>query len=389
MAACKKSSPLPGLYIHVPFCVKKCPYCAFYSVTDLSLTGSYVDSLLKEMEFQAAGSGFSGFDTVYFGGGTPSLLSPSQIKAVLDRAAGLFSLAGDLSVTLEANPKTVSRKTLEGYRAAGVNRINFGVQSFNGENLKFLGRIHDSGDAKKALADARKAGFTDVGLDLIFGLPGHSPESWRADLAEALSFSPEHLSCYMLTIEKDSPFGAMREKGRAMSADDGLLADLFLLTHEVLTGAGYIHYEVSNYSKSHGFLSRHNVKYWNGAPYLGLGPSAHSFDGTSRRWNAGNLYDYLAMAGKGGSACEGREELSGRDRILETLFLGLRQAEGIDVGAFSGMAGLDFFEVFGGAFKRCENEGWLILSEGRVRPTHHGMLFSDGMARLFIESLEE
>lgn len=389
MADCKKFPSLPGLYIHVPFCVKKCPYCGFYSVTDLSLTGSYVEALLKEMDLHAAGSGFSGFDSVYFGGGTPSLLTPSQIGAVLDRAARLFSLSGDLSVTLEANPKTVSRKSLEGCRAAGVNRVNFGVQSFNVENLKFLGRIHDAQDARKALSEARKAGFSDIGLDLIFGLPAQSRESWRTDLTEALGFSPEHLSCYMLTIEENTPFGAMRKKGEAMAADDGLLADLFLVTHEILTGAGCIHYEVSNYAKNAGFLSRHNMKYWNGGPYLGLGPAAHSFDGAARWWNAGSLSVYLKLTGESGSAQEGREELSGRDRIIEALFLGLRQAAGIDVEAFSGMAGLDFFKVFGRAFTRCENEGWLQFSEGRVRPTPAGMLYSDGMARLFMESLEE
>lgn len=379
---------VPGLYIHVPFCVKKCPYCGFYSVTDLSLKGAYLDALLKEMDFHAAGSGFSGFDTVYFGGGTPSLLSPSRVGAVLDSAAVLFSLSEDLSVTLEANPKTVSRKTLEDYRRAGVNRINFGVQSFNNENLKFLGRIHDAEDARKALSDARKAGFGDIGLDLIFGLFGQSPESWRVDLAEALDFSPEHLSCYMLTIEENTPFGAIREKGGAMAADDGLMADLFLLTREILTGAGYVHYEVSNYAKSAGFLSRHNMKYWNGAPYLGLGPSAHSFDGAVRSWNAKILSGYLKRVAEGGSAVLGREELSRRDQVLEALFLGLRQAAGIDVGAFSVFFGLDFFEAFGGAFERCEKEGWLQFSEGRVSPTPHGMLFCDGMARLFIESFD-
>ncbi len=378
----------PGLYVHVPFCLAKCPYCAFHSVTDTGLLGEYAAALFSEMEKAAGAFAFRDFDTVYLGGGTPSLLPPGVVEAILSRAARLFGLHPGASVTLEANPGTVDRKRLAAFRAAGVNRVNFGVQSFRDENLRFLGRIHSADEARRALSAARDAGFTSPGLDLMYGLPGQDIDAWLSDLSEAVSHAPGHISAYILSFEEGTRLSRDRDAGRLKPATEERQAELFAATHEFLAERGFLHYEVSNFAAGPGSISRHNTKYWNGAPYLGLGPSAHSYDGRSRWWNA-ELPGYLAAAREGRLPVSGREEPSRPERILEALFLGLRQSSGIDPAAFTSAFGPRAFSILAPAFSRLADEGLLSLSDGRYRPTVSGMLVADGMARHLAGILEE
>ncbi|MCG2755382.1 MAG: radical SAM family heme chaperone HemW, partial [Desulfobacteraceae bacterium] len=269
--------------MHIPFCINKCPYCDFYSITDQSLQQLFIEALIQEMQMASIPSLVC--DTLYFGGGTPSVLRPENIGRIIESAYGLFNISTDSEVTIEVNPGTVTSEQLTEYRNIGINRINIGAQSFNDEILNFLGRIHSSNDADLTIRGARKAGFDNIGIDLIYGIPGQTKEMWLSDLRRAIEFEPEHLSCYMLTYEKGTPLDIDREQGKVKPVADSLLAELFETTMEYLTAHGYVHYEISNFAKNASRISRHNMKYWSFSPYLGFGPSAHSFTGHQRYWN--------------------------------------------------------------------------------------------------------
>lgn len=369
-----------GLYIHIPFCRRQCLYCDFYSVEDLERIPAFVEGLAAEMALYRS-VGFR-FDTLYFGGGTPSLLTPDQVARILETAHKTFDLSPDAEITLEANPGTATPDTLAGYRSAGVNRLNIGVQSFRDQHLKFLGRIHSAASAEAAIRAAREAGFDNLGLDLIYGLPGMSPEGWKADLERAADFGPAHLSCYLLTWEEGTPLHRSWREGRRRPPADALCADLFQLTGDVLADRGFIRYEVSNFARSASLQSRHNQKYWSLAPYLGLGPAAHSFDPlrSVRRWNHRRLERYLADLSAGRPPVADRETLDEEQRMMEIIYLGLRTAAGIDH--------LDFERRFGAeAGLRLERASEPLAAEGlleptprRRRPTRRGMRYADGMA---------
>ena len=288
---------LAGIYVHVPFCVRKCAYCDFYSITDLGLKPAFLSALRAEIAATAAGGLV--FDTIHIGGGTPSTLEPGEVEAILALLASRFRFEAPVEITLEANPGTVDRDRLKGFRAAGVNRLTVGVQSFDAANLELLGRIHTAAEAERAVADARAAGFDELGLDMIYGLPDQTASAWAADLERALAHAPEHLSCYMLTIEPGTPLGRLRDSGRLRPAPDDRVAELFTQTSEMLTARGYRHYEIANFARcdaadcAGAHVSRHNSKYWAYAPYLGFGPAAHSFLPPRRFWNHGNLGRYV------------------------------------------------------------------------------------------------
>ncbi|MDD5711237.1 MAG: radical SAM family heme chaperone HemW [Smithellaceae bacterium] len=367
----------PGLYIHIPFCLGKCPYCDFYSITTLELIDPLLTALLDEAKAQAPK--WKAFDTVYLGGGTPSLLSPAQLARVMEGLQETFSISEEAEITLEANPGDIDLHYLQSARKLGINRVNIGVQSLRDDILTFLGRRHRRREALAALEAAHVAGFENVGIDLIYALPGQSLASWREDLSYVLQLPAIHLSCYQLTIEPDTPMGTRLAKGEFTSADEDTQSDFFLATDEYLERGGYIHYEVSNFAKGETFYSRHNQKYWNHCPYLGLGPSAHSFDGRSRFWNHRSVEKYIESIKGSGNAQEGSEILTMEQLRLEALFLAMRTRRGIDLDAFKAAYDWDIWEEKGDVLKDLI-ERKLVAREGHIlRPTRRGLAVADSL----------
>lgn len=376
----------PGIYIHIPFCLKKCLYCDFYSVTDASLQGPFAGALLKEIEAAESISDLP--DSLYIGGGTPSILDPLVITAILSAVKRRFRLPDDAEVTLEANPGTVTLEKLRAYRKAGVNRLNIGVQAFDDAALSFLGRCHDAREAREAVLWARMAGFDNIGLDLIHGLPGRSIRQWRETLVEGLSFYPEHLSCYMLTYETGTPLDRLRETGSIDPVGEDIAAALFFETMDVLLSAGYEHYEISNFARSPGFRSRHNQKYWHHAPYLGFGPAAHSFSGKTRQWNIKDVAVYIRRMEEGLSPREDSETLTRRQLMIETVYLGFRTRDGIDLKRFEEIFGTSFRDMFFPLLQSLTAEKLLELTESNCTLTPRGLLFHDHVTGRFVDEME-
>jgi len=373
-----------GIYIHIPFCVKKCSYCDFYSITDQSLKQPFIKALIQEMHM-VSGHPFL-FDTLYFGGGTPSVLRPENIGRIIENAYGLFNISTDTEITIEVNPGTVTSEQLTEYRNIGINRINIGAQSFNDEVLNFLGRIHSSNDADLTIRGARKAGFDNIGIDLIYGIPGQTKEMWLSDLQMAVEFEPEHLSCYMLTYEKGTPLDRERRQGKFKPVAGSLLAELFETTMEYLTTHGYVQYEISNFAKNASRRSRHNFKYWSFSPYLGFGPSAHSFIEPKRYWNCRSVKKYINNIKEGRLPIEEKEILSKEQRMTEMVYLGLRKTDGIDIDVIDENLGINFSQIFAEKIKQLAEDGYIlqIQPKNRCALSRKGMLFLDSIAPMFM-----
>jgi oxygen-independent coproporphyrinogen-3 oxidase len=373
--------PLPGLYLHIPFCRSKCPYCGFYSITDLAPVPSFLEALAAEMALYR--ERFPTFDTVYIGGGSPSVLAAGELEAIIGEVRKTFALPDGVEITLEINPGSVTPGFLQASRRSGVSRLNVGVQSFDDGILAFLGRRHTSQQAVETILLAREAGFDSLGLDLIYGLP--VPESlfsrWQDTIEVARSFGPEHLSCYELTVEAGTPLAAMIATGAHALPDEDLQYRYFLRTSEVLEEAGYIHYEVSNFAREERFRSRHNSKYWDHTPYLGLGPAAHSFDGTRRWWNHRNVAVYIQELRAGKRPVAAEETLDTEQLRLEALCLGLRTAAGINIREYRENYGYDLLVERGDVIDRLLAEGHLKRREDRIAPTRKGLAVADAMAR--------
>lgn len=364
-----------GIYVHIPFCQSKCPYCDFYSITDVARIPEYLKALKSEMTL-AATSGARA-DTLYIGGGTPSLLTPKQMGLIVDWAAAHFNLDPTAEMTLEINPATATARDLQDYAAFGFNRLNIGVQSFNDQHLGFLGRRHTSQQALAAVKAGKEAGFNNIGLDLIFGLPDQSPSSWKSDLLQAIRLAPKHLACYMLSYEPHTPLHNDMQTGRVVPLSELRTADLFRMTHDFLGVAGYEHYEISNYAQNPRWRSKHNQKYWNFVPYVGLGPSAHSFRPPQRWWNHRHLDDYLKDVTQGRRPRAEDETLSEEQQMIESIYLGLRQADGIDFSSFQQKFHSDFKLYFHTSLDQFSAEGWIDIDDRRCRLTVEGMLFLD------------
>lgn len=330
-----------GIYIHVPFCKSRCKYCDFYSTTLLDLREQYVEALLKEIEQVRSGQlaypplGGWGGSTIYFGGGTPSLLEVGQIETILTalRNPLLTSPEGEeqVEITLEANPGDLTLEKLQALHAIGINRLSMGIQSFQDELLRTIGRRHTAAQAIEAVQMARQAGFDNLSIDLMYGLPGQTEAQWHADIEQALALRPEHISCYCLSYEEGTVLTRMLEQGEIEEVDDDTANRMYDYLCEQLKAHGYKHYEVSNFALPSRH-SRHNSSYWNNTPYIGLGAGAHSYDGTRRYWNIGDIRAYIAaMNGNGDKAaiCEA-ELLTDEDRHTEAVMLGLRTSDGID-----------------------------------------------------------
>jgi putative oxygen-independent coproporphyrinogen III oxidase len=370
-----KDAPAPaGLYVHVPFCKTKCPYCDFYSTTDLSLIPAWLQALEREIESYR--DTFASFDSLFLGGGTPSCLGPRHMERLLETVRGNFSLAPDTEVTCEANPDDVSAGVPAFWRSLGINRLSIGVQSFHDDELSFLQRRHTADTARRAIELAQRTGFENIGLDLMYGFPGHSVTRWQDTLKTALSFSPTHLSCYQTTISADTPFGLLLREGKLVKIESEEERRFFLFTARFLTKTRFIHYEISNFARYRRLRCRHNMKYWDHTPYLGLGPSAHSFLGGKRWWNLSSVVEYCAALQKGGLPTAGSEDLSPEQLDLENLFLGLRTMDGVILESGAG-ASIDLQSL-----SRLRQQGLVRVRNGRVLPTRKGFLFADSLPLL-------
>ncbi len=364
-------NPEYAVYVHVPFCRRKCGYCSFISCAYREQAiPAYADSLCHEITTRADG-GTAG--TVFFGGGTPSLLSLEQVSDILSAVQKGFRLQTDAEISLEANPGTVDTGYLAGLRRMGVNRLSLGVQSFNDEELALLGRIHDAAGARAALADARAAGFMNVNLDFIYGLPGQTEARWRRTLEEAVSLHPEHLSLYALTLDEGTPLYTAVEKGDAPTPDPDAAAGHYELAEDMLKSSGYVHYEISNWALP-GYECRHNLVYWHNEPYFGFGAAAHSSLGGHRLANTGDLDAYIAS---GGDAVEMDETIPLPLCRAETLILGLRLVRGIDVAGMSARLGMDIRGEYGGVFRDMEQAGLMERDNGFIRLTRRGRLLGN------------
>ncbi len=378
-----------GVYIHIPFCLKKCAYCDFYSLTDLTLRQPFVNSLLQEMVLENKSDDTT--DTIYFGGGTPSVLTRGQIQAIYRQACRLYGISPDSEITIEINPGTVSGEQLISLRQIGINRINIGIQSFAADTLNFLGRIHSPKQAIQAVEDARKAGFENIGLDLIFGISGQTRPAWRADLETALSLSPEHLACYMLSIETGTLLNRQIKTGVFTPLPEHRLADLFRDTQDILGMADYEQYEISNYAKISKdgicWRSRHNQKYWSFGPYTGLGPSAHSYRPPFRYWNVRNLRQYLQALSRNQLPLKDSEKTTLDQQMTEAIYLGLRTTNGIDIEQFKERFNQNFYQNYGETLQAFCDESLMVQNNNRCVLTPKGMLFHESIVSRLLETL--
>lgn len=375
----------PGLYLHLPFCSAICPYCDFAVLKGgASRKRRFVDSLIQEMELWAGGTApFAGIDTVYFGGGTPSAHPPEEIALLLDAARRLLPLVDRPRVCFEANPEDVTPESVRAWRQLGIDFLSLGVQAFDDPSLRFLGRRHREEDARGSVETALAAGFATVSLDLIYGLLGGTPEGWEETLETAISLQPQHLSCYQLTFHEGTPFGRALAQGKLFELPEDDQGDLFEITHSTLAAAGLPGYEVSSFAASPAHRSPHNPKYWDHTAYLGLGPSAHSFDGRRRWWNERSLAAWEGKLALRLRPIEGSEELTAADLALETLLLGLRTVEGVDLERFRSRFGYDLLERNEPLVERLAEGGLLSMSRTALVPTLAGWGVADALARSF------
>lgn len=376
-----------GVYIHVPFCRSRCSYCDFATGTyDAPLAERYLSAVEREVRsFAPEGVEAKEVDTVYFGGGTPSMLAPSEVERLLASVRARFSVCDDVEVTLELNPGTVTPETLRELRRLGVNRASFGVQTFDDEDLRRLGRVHTADDARRTLRDLREAGFQNVSFDLIAGLPGQTLENWSRNLEEALALAPEHLSLYLLEVHEGTPLADQIRRGFWPAPDADLAAEMYELLAARTRECGYEQYEISNFARPRK-ESRHNMKYWTGAPFYGFGPSAHSFDGSARRWsNERDARAYVELIERKGSAVVEVTELDEREASAEALFLGLRLlGRGVDLGEHRARFRFDVRERYAEDLRRFREAGLVSLDGDVLRLTPAGALLSNEVFAAFV-----
>lgn len=365
---------MAGLYLHIPFCRKACTYCDFHFSTSMGMHERVLHAMHAELDSRAGELGASPLGSVYFGGGTPSLLSPEELGTFLARARTWAGIAPDAEITIEANPDDIHPAALAAWKEIGVTRVSLGTQSFRDERLRWMGRAHDSGQALASIASIAQAGFTSWTIDLIYGLPGMTLAEWDEQLSIALDHAPPHLSAYCLTIEEGTALGHQLRTGRMRVPDDGDQAEQFEHLVDRMTAAGFQHYEISNFGRP-GHLAVHNANYWKGVPYIGIGPSAHSFDGKVRRWNIANNARYAAAIEGGGTYWE-EEHLTDAQQVNERIMTGLRTSWGVDLGAL----GVDLLALEAATIARYVEKGDVLVHEGRLLLTRQGRRIADRIA---------
>lgn len=368
---------MSGIYIHVPFCRRKCIYCAFYSVALLSRKHDYLDALRCEIEQTPDYLPSREIDTLYLGGGTPTLLSISEIESILTKIRRHYRLNPEGEYSIEANPEQLSKSYLQDLLSLGINRISIGVQSFNDETLRFLGRRHSADEAREAVSCALAAGFDNISIDLIYGIAQRQPGEWEKDVQAAMELPITHLSCYALTKEENTLLWHKIHRHELPDMDEDLANREF---HQLLTLSrehGFEQYEISNFAR-HGMISRHNSAYWERKPYLGLGPSAHSYNGHSRRWNVSDLQQYIDDIASGTFSGES-ETLSLDDQYNEYVMLGLRTAKGINLTQIAELFGEEYRQHTEGKLQEVTPAHYLRNGDTVVL-TDEGKFFADGIA---------
>ncbi len=372
---------MAGIYIHIPFCKQACHYCDFHFSTDQSYRNELCTAIAKELSLQADYLTGETISTLYWGGGTPSLLSEAELEMILESVYKHFSIEANLEHTLEANPDDLTLEKLTLLKRLGVNRLSIGVQSFDDAILKFFNRAHSSSEAVKSIALSRDAGFENISIDLIYAIPGQSVADWEKNIEKALSFKPEHISAYSLTIEEKTVFGNWSRKGKLQPADENDAAQSFTTLMDVLGKNGYEHYEISNFCKP-GYYSRHNSSYWKQARYLGVGPSAHSYNGVSRQANVSNngIYQRKVMAGTVPATVE---LLTRENKINEYIFTTLRTMWGCDLAFLKTALGYDLAATQ--AFQFLVTKGLLYQRDHMFYLSPSGKLLADQISSdLFI-----
>jgi oxygen-independent coproporphyrinogen-3 oxidase len=375
-----------GLYLHIPFCSAICNYCNFNrGLFDAAQKARYVDALLAEIERagRAGRAGRSAADTIYFGGGTPSLLDASEIGRIITACRGAFEVSPDLEVTLEANPETVDEARLAAFREAGANRLSFGVQSFREPELRRLSRLHGVDRAREALAEARRAGFDNVSLDLMMWLPGQSVEQWLESVDAAIERSPEHLSLYLLEVYPNSPLRDEMARARWSQAPDEDAATMYVTAMERLETAGYEQYEISNVARP-GRQSRHNLKYWMDGEWMGFGCGAHGTVGGVRTKNVSGIEDYIERLAQGRSAAQETRRMDAAERLGDVLFMGLRLTRGLDLETVRMRYGVDVWERYRVDLTPFVEAGLLWHDAGRLALTRAGMLLANEVMAVFV-----
>ena len=373
-----------GLYVHIPFCSSICSYCNFNrGLFDRDLKTRYVAALDREIRESAGDSARPAADTIFFGGGTPSLLDPSEISGLIHVCGTTYELAPDTEITLETNPETVTREQMEQFRAAGVNRISFGVQSFEDDELVRLGRVHSAERAREAIQIARDAGFTNVSLDLMLWLPGQSFSSWLRTVDETIAIAPDHVSLYLLELYPNAPLKEAMARAAWSQAPDDEAADMYLAGLDRLDAAGYSQYEISNVARP-GFVSRHNVKYWQSGDWRGFGCGAHSTV-AGRRWqNVAATVEYSDRIEQGHSPEVNVVQLTAQHRLEEALFTGLRLVEGVDRNEIAARFGQDPWVRYGHALEPYVDVNLMWRSGDRFGLTRHGMLVANDILATFV-----
>jgi oxygen-independent coproporphyrinogen-3 oxidase len=374
---------MAGIYIHIPFCKQACHYCDFHFSTNQSVRKNLVECIKDELIIQNPYLKNEVVNTIYFGGGTPSVLEEDELKLILEAIRNHFEINNGAEITLEANPDDLTESNLTYFKALGINRLSIGIQSFHNQFLSFLNRTHTSEKAIEGIKNARKIGFVNISLDLIYAIPGESDEQWLADIDQALALAPEHISCYSLTIEEKTVFGKWAASGKLKIVEDDISARHLELLMEKLEANGYEHYEISNFAKP-GFHSRHNSNYWSSELYLGVGPSAHSYNGATRQFNISNNHLYIKSIQRQQIPFE-KETLSREDKINEYLLISLRTAQGANLIKLKSDYEFDLLENASAYINNLLASNLALLEDNMLRLTKKGKLLADKIASdLFI-----
>lgn len=374
---------MAGIYIHIPFCNSKCAYCGFYSIASQKQKSAFLEALHTEIKLRTDYLKGEEIGTVYFGGGTPSILSVEEIKGILESVSNHYKVNPNAEITLEANPDTLSLEYLQGLRKLGINRLSIGIQSFFDDDLKYLSRRHDANHAKQCIGWAKQAGFKNLTLDLIYGLPTATAEKWNQNLDLFFETQAQHLSAYALTVEPNTILAKQIATGKLQPvSEDDAVRDYEILCQRAKEN-GFLHYEISNFAKP-GFRSKHNCSYWNRTPYAGFGPSAHSFDGISRQWNVGNLSQYIVetrfIASQDSPNLFEKEILSPEERYDEYVMTSLRTMWGCDLKYMEREMGKRFSDYCLSHAQKPLSQGLLTQTNEFLHLTDAQMLFADGVA---------
>jgi oxygen-independent coproporphyrinogen-3 oxidase len=369
---------LAGIYLHIPFCKQACTYCNFHFTTSLRYKDDLVKALVKEAEAEKAYLGGETVHTLYFGGGTPSLLSMSDLECMLSDLRKHYPIAPDAEITLEANPDDVTKEAVKTWKDLGINRLSIGIQSFFEEELRWMNRAHNADQARTCIENSYAAGINNLSIDLIYGSPLLTDEMWEQNIRTALDFDIKHLSCYALTVEEKTPLQKNIALKKTVDVDSDKQARQFLHLMQRLNEAGYEHYEVSNFAQR-GFRSKHNSSYWKGVPYLGLGPSAHSFNGWERRWNIPNNNVYIKTVNDGTPQRE-VEVLTPEQQLNETIMISLRTMEGIDLDKIKEGWGEKEKQRLQKDLSKYIRSGLVTVTDHHAQLTDEGMLRADGIA---------